>query len=102
MTRNLPMQYYFNGEASFNRQEFVNDQVLWKTPVNGKLYDPRYLGDNIFTDGNEERNLAQDINIENEYIKIHKGGNVSSHMYGYHVVNMCATYNDISRNKVFD
>lgn len=32
MTRNLPMQYYFNGEASFNRQEFVNDQVLWKTP----------------------------------------------------------------------
>ena len=102
MIRNIPMQYYFNGETSFNRQEFVNDQLLLDKPNIASLYDFRYLGDNIFTDGNEERNLAQDINIENEYIKIHKGGNVSSHMYGYHVVNMCATYNDISRNKVFD
>ena len=101
MIRNLPTQFYFNGGASFNRQDFVNDQLLLYKPDKGEHYDFPYLGDNIFTDGNEERKLVHDINIENEWIKIHKGGVVYSYN-GSHAVNICATYNDISRNKVFD
>lgn len=89
------------GNSYLFRQESVNSRMFTHIQLNNECHESKYVGDGIFTDGNEEEIIRYPLNFECENINkprhtlniLHSNGNIyREYCYYYH--------KDI--NKVFD